>query len=151
MVLARSTKSLSGNIVELWVIFGTIAVVAMLGAALLAFGLARWVSGRWASSDGAAARRLADGDLAIRAVVDSGPPELRRLATTFNTMAGRLKALVHGNRAVIADVSHQLRTPLAALRLRLDLLAVDTAHPDPRHRRTSWRARSRSWPGCPGW
>jgi signal transduction histidine kinase len=61
-------------------------------------------------------------------VVDSGPPELRRLATTFNTMAGRLEALVHGNRAVIADVSHQLRTPLAALRLRLDLLAAD---PDP--------------------
>jgi signal transduction histidine kinase len=72
------------------------------------------------------ARRLADGDLAIRAKVGSGPPELRRLGTTFNTMAGRLEALVHGNRAVIADVSHQLRTPLAALRLRLDLLAADT-------------------------
>jgi signal transduction histidine kinase len=45
-------------------------------------------------------------------------------------MAGRLEALVHGHRAVIADVSHQLRTPLAALRLRLDLLAADT-DPDP--------------------
>jgi signal transduction histidine kinase len=130
VVLARSTKALNGDIVELWVILGTIAVVAMLAAALLAFGLARWVSRPVTGLDSAAGR-LADGDLAIRAVVDSGPPELRRLATTFNTMAGRLEALVHGNRAVIADVSHQLRTPLAALRLRLDLLAADTAASDP--------------------
>ena len=113
--------------IRLWVILGTIAVIAMIGAALLAFGLARWVSRPLAGLD-TAAGRLADGALDIRAVVDSGPPELRRLATTFNTMAGRLEALVHGNRAVIADVSHQLRTPLAALRLRLDLLAAD---PDP--------------------
>jgi signal transduction histidine kinase len=130
VVLARSTKSLDGDIVELWVIFGTIAVAAMLAAALLAFSLARWVSRPVTGLD-AAAGRLADGDLASRAVVDAGPPELRRLATTFNTMAGRLEALVHGNRAVIADVSHQLRTPLAALRLRLDLLAADTAASDP--------------------
>lgn len=129
VLLARPTAPLDHNIVELWVLLGTISVVAMLGATLLAFGLARWVSRPLAGLD-AAAGRLAEGDLAIRAVVDSGPPELRRLATTFNTMAGRLEALVHGNRAVIADVSHQLRTPLAALRLRLDLLAADT-DPDP--------------------
>ena len=127
VILTRSTSSLDSDIVRLWVILGTIAVLAMIGATLLAFGLARWVSRPLAGLD-TAAGRLADGDLAIRAVVDSGPPELRRLATTFNTMAGRLEALVHGNRAVIADVSHQLRTPLAALRLRLDLLAAD---PDP--------------------
>ncbi len=130
VILARSAKSLDNDIVALWVILGTVAVVAMIGAALLASGLARWVNRPLARLDGAAGR-LADGDLAIRAVVGSGPPELRRLATTFNTMAGRLEALVHGNRAVIADVSHQLRTPLAALRLRLDLLAADTAQSDP--------------------
>ena len=129
VILARSTAPLNSDVVRLWVILGTIAAVAMIGAALLAFGLARWVSRPLAGLD-TAAGRLADGDLAIRAVVDSGPPELRRLARTFNTMAGRLEALVHGNRAVIADVSHQLRTPLAALRLRLDLLAADT-DPDP--------------------
>ena len=130
VLLARSTAPLDRDILELWVILGTIAVVAMLIATVLAFALARWVSRPLAGLDSAAGR-LADGDLAIRAVVDSGPPELRRLATTFNTMAGRLEALVHGNRAVIADVSHQLRTPLAALRLRLDLLAADTVQSDP--------------------
>jgi len=130
VVLARSTQSLDHEILALWVILGSIAAAAMLAAAVLAFGLARWVSRPLKGLD-AAARRLADGDLAIRAKVRSGPPELRRLGTTFNTMAGRLEALVHGNRAVIADVSHQLRTPLAALRLRLDLLAADTAQTDP--------------------
>jgi signal transduction histidine kinase len=131
VILARSTRSLDHEIVALWVILGSIAAAAMIAAALVAFGLARWVSRPLKGLD-AAARRLADGDLAIRAKVGSGPPELRRLGTTFNTMAGRLEALVHGNRAVIADVSHQLRTPLAALRLRLDLLAADT-DPDTGH------------------
>jgi len=130
VIVASSTQPLDHEIVALWVILGSVAAVAMIAAALLAFGLARWVNRPLKGLD-SAARRLADGDLAIRAKVDSGPPELRRLGTTFNTMAGRLEALVHGNRAVIADVSHQLRTPLAALRLRLDLLAADTAHSDP--------------------
>jgi len=131
VILAKSTESLDSEILALWVILGSIAAVAMIAAALLAFGLARWVSRPLKSLD-AAARKLADGDLAIRATVGSGPPELRRLGATFNTMAARLEALVHGNRAVIADVSHQLRTPLAALRLRLDLLAADT-DPDTGH------------------
>jgi signal transduction histidine kinase len=131
VILARSSASLDNEILALWVILGSVAAVAMIAAAVLAFGLARWVNRPLKGLD-AAARRLADGDLAIRAKVGSGPPELRRLGTTFNTMAGRLEALVHGNRAVIADVSHQLRTPLAALRLRLDLLAADT-DPDTGH------------------
>jgi signal transduction histidine kinase len=130
VIVARSTTSLESNILGLWVILGTISALAVIAAALLALGLARWVSSPLKGLD-AAARRLADGDLAIRTVVGSGPPELRRLGRTFNTMAGRLEALVHGNRAAIADVSHQLRTPLAALRLRLDLLAADAAQSDP--------------------
>jgi signal transduction histidine kinase len=124
VILARSAAPLNRDIRTLWVVFGGVSVAAMIAAVLIAFGLARWVNRPLAGLD-SAARRLADGDLAIRAATGSGPPELRRLARTFNTMAGRLEALVHGNRAVIADVSHQLRTPLAALRLRLDLLAAD--------------------------
>jgi signal transduction histidine kinase len=46
-------------------------------------------------------------------------------------MAARLDALVRGHRAMLADVSHQLRTPLAALRLRVDLVAADAAEGKP--------------------
>ncbi len=130
VILARSAAPLNSEIRTLWLILGAIGVAAMLGATLLAVWLARWVSKPLAGLD-SAARRLADGDLEIRATTGSGPPELRRLAATFNTMAARLEALVHGSRAVVADVSHQLRTPLAALRLRLDLLAADAAETDP--------------------
>jgi signal transduction histidine kinase len=129
VVLARSTTPLDTEIRTLWLILGSIALAGILGATLLAVWLAQWVSKPLAGLD-AAARKLADGNLTIRAKA-GGPPELRRLASTFNTMAARLESLVHGSRAVVADVSHQLRTPLAALRLRLDLLAADAAESDP--------------------
>ena len=55
----------------------------------------------------------------------TGPLEIRQLAATFNQMAGRLEGLLASQRNVLADVSHQLRTPLAALRLRLELMRQD--------------------------
>src|SRR5260370_2818504 len=105
VLLARSAEPLNRDIVELWVILGTIGVVAMLGATLLAFALARWVSRPLASLDSAAGR-LADGDLAIRAVVGSGPPELRRLPTTFNTMTRPPPAPLPRTRPLIASAHH---------------------------------------------
>ena len=87
--------------------------------------LARWVSRPLADLDAAAQQARPTARWTPGPPTGHGPPEVRRLAPTFNTMAGRLEALVHGHRAMMADVSHQLRTPLAALRLRLDLLAQD--------------------------
>jgi len=101
-----------------------VAAGGLLAGAAVAVALARWVA-RPLSALEAAARQLGDGALATRAGLDGGPGEVRRLAISFNTMAGRLEALVDGHQAMMADVSHQLRTPLAALRLRLDLLAQD--------------------------
>ncbi|MGF1432422.1 HAMP domain-containing sensor histidine kinase [Kitasatospora sp. LaBMicrA B282] len=121
-VLARSTDSLDDRITVIWGWLALIGVAGLLGGTLVSVRLARWV-GRPLHEVDLAARRLGEGDLAARAPAGRGPQEVRRLAATFNTMAARTEALVHGHRAVIADVSHQLRTPLAALRLRLDLLA----------------------------
>jgi signal transduction histidine kinase len=126
VVLERPTGPLNQNIANLWLYLIVLAGVALAAAVLVAIYLARWVSRPLARLD-AAAGKIADGDLSVRARAGYGPPELRRMAATFNMMAGRLEALVHGHRAMLADASHQLRTPLTALRLRLDLLATDAS------------------------
>jgi signal transduction histidine kinase len=130
VMLTEPAERLNSEIRTVWTILIAVGAAGLLGAALIAVWLARWASKPLAGLDNVA-RRLADGDLAVRARPDYGPPEVRRLARTFNTMAGRLENLVHGSRAVLADVSHQLRTPLAALRLRLDFLAAEAAETDP--------------------
>jgi signal transduction histidine kinase len=126
VVLERPTGPLNQNIANLWLYLIVLAGAALAASVLVAIYLARWVSRPLARLD-AAAGKIADGDLTVRARAGYGPPELRRMAATFNMMAGRLEALVHGHRAMLADASHQLRTPLTALRLRLDLLATDAS------------------------
>jgi signal transduction histidine kinase len=124
VALSRSTGPVEHRVTMLWTLIAAVSVAGLLAAAIVAIALAQWVS-RPLTTLAAATRRLGDGALDTRAPVSSGPAEVRRLSATFNTMAGRLQSLVDDHRSMMADVSHQVRTPLAALRLRLDLLAQD--------------------------
>lgn len=105
------------------------AIVAML-AALVSWFIASGIN-RPLRKLGDVADALAAGDLTARTPASEGPPEVRRLAGQFDAMAERIERLVSLQRAFVADASHQLRTPLMALRLRLDALA-DSEHA-PRH------------------
>src|SRR5215469_5588521 len=123
VALSRSTEPLDHRIGSLWLWLALASAWGLAAAALTATALARWVSSPLSGLE-SAARRLGAGEFDARSPTGTGPGEVRKLAGTFNMMAGRLDALVTGHRAMMADVSHQLRTPLAALRLRLDVLAV---------------------------
>jgi signal transduction histidine kinase len=73
---------------------------------------------------------LASGDLTATAP-EEGPGETRQLARSFNAMAKRLGGLIDRQRAFAGDASHQLRTPLTALRLRLEQAGeLVTSSPD---------------------
>jgi signal transduction histidine kinase len=100
----------------------------LAAAAVLGLLLSRSVSGPLRRVEHAA-QRIGDGELDARAPESDGPDDVRRLARTLNETAAKLETLVHSQEDFVADASHQLRTPLTALRLRLENLERDVAPP----------------------
>lgn len=72
-----------------------------------------------------AARMAANGSLAHRIQLEGRKDEFRELADTFDTMLGRLGALVSEQQRFAANASHQLRTPLAITQTLLDVARND--------------------------
>ena len=94
-------------------------LITLLAAALVAIPLALTIArpiGRLRAST----ERLAEGDFSVQADDTKGPPEVRELSRSFNAMAGRIGLMLENQQHFSGAVSHQLRTPLTALRLRLD-------------------------------
>ena len=112
---------------RLWIGLIAVAAVVLLTVAIVGWVLAGSVT-RPVRRLQAAAQRFSRGDLTPIEADSSAPPELASLETGFNDMARRLDELIERQRAFVADASHQLRTPLTALRLRLENLqsAVST-------------------------
>ena len=106
-----------------------VALISLLIAVAVAWLFARTIT-RPMRRLQAATDQLAAGDLDSRADASDGPPEVRALAGSFNSMAIRLEQLLARQRAFASTASHQLRTPLTALRLRLEQLSQQVAHDD---------------------
>ena len=99
-----------------------------IGAIALALGLAfAWVLAgtlaRPLQRLAAAARRVEAGDLEARAEPE-GSSEHREVAHAFNDMTERLGQVLEAQRQFVANASHQLRTPLTGLRLRLEAASL---------------------------
>jgi two-component system, OmpR family, sensor kinase len=111
-------------------------VIALIGVGVVALALGIFVAWLLAGSLAKplrglaqAARRVAHGDLDARAHVE-GSAEHREVATAFNDMTGRMASTLRGQREFVANASHQLRTPLTGLRLRLESAALKSRDPE---------------------
>ncbi|GGO56758.1 two-component sensor histidine kinase [Streptomyces daqingensis] len=118
------TGQLRSRIVRDWLPIAVGEFAAMLLAVGLALRLTGWVLRPVRTLD-RAAHEIALGKFKSRVAVSEGPPELRRLARSFNEMADNVEDVLEQQRAFVADASHQLRNPLAALLLRIELLGLE--------------------------
>jgi two-component system, OmpR family, sensor kinase len=108
-------------------LIGVAAIVLLLGLGL-AWLLAGSLAGPLRRLAGTA-RRVAEGDLDARAR-EEGSSEQREVAGAFNEMTGRLGRALRSQREFVANASHQLRTPLTGLRLRLEAASIKTTDPE---------------------
>lgn len=99
------------------------AILTLLGVGLI--GLAVFLNDRLGRSVVRSVDRLADvanrlgsGDIGARAE-PAGPPEVRAVGTALNRLADRIDELLGTERSALADLQHQLRTPVTALRAEL--------------------------------
>ena len=104
-----------------WLILTALGLIVVLGAVPLADRLASSIT-RPVKNLSDAAHRWAGGDLSARVVPD-GPDEVAESGRAFNQLAERLTDLLAAERERAADLSHRLRTPIAALRLQAESVA----------------------------
>ncbi|MER6991595.1 HAMP domain-containing sensor histidine kinase [Saccharopolyspora hirsuta] len=121
VVLKASVQRATQDIGERWALIAAGALTALLACGLLALVLARWVL-RPLAELRSGMRAVGAGSRRSRVPVDVGPPELRELAMSFNRMSAAVADAEEQQRRLVADASHQLRNPMAALRLRVDAL-----------------------------
>lgn len=104
---------------------GLVAALAIAGSVLISRRVLRPIRALTGAS-----HRLAAGDLTGRVPV-AGRDELAALARSFNQMADSLQRGEERQRRLVADVAHELRTPLANLRGYLEALKDGVVTPDP--------------------
>jgi signal transduction histidine kinase len=114
VVLLRTASSVRAESRPFWMALAAAGGLGCLLAAAVGAMLARSIA-RPVLRVASASRRLAEGD-EPEALPLAGPRELRGLAESFNTMAGQLARARAAERSFLLSVSHELKTPLTAIR-----------------------------------
>ena len=122
------TSAVDSRIRRYRLVLAAIAAIVVAVAVVVGLAVATFIARPLRRLEAAAAA-VGAGDLTARAPEHEGPPEVRSLAAVFNETVAKLDQLLRSQEEFVADASHQLRTPLTALSLRLENLARDVAPP----------------------
>jgi signal transduction histidine kinase len=117
--ITKSVQQVADDVRRVTLGLVAIGIAALVAGLLLAFGLAGSLS-RPLTRLAGAAKSLGQGDLSARVGDVRGASEVRDLGRSFDEMADRLERTVRAQREFVANASHQLRTPLTGMKLRLE-------------------------------
>jgi signal transduction histidine kinase len=122
--ITQSMAAVNENVQR--VTYGVVAIGAgaLLAGLILAVALSSSLS-RPLRRLADAAQRFGSPDLSVRAGPVTGPTEVTQLASSFDLMADRVEASARAQEAFVANASHQLRTPLTGMKLRLEGAIAD--------------------------
>lgn len=121
VVTASPTEGLRRAILLQWLGVWVVALSVLVAGIVAAGPLTRWVLRPIDDLD-EATRAVSEGSLDARVPAGDGPLELRRLGESFNRMADTIASMLESQRTFVAYAGHQVRNPLAALRLRVESL-----------------------------
>lgn len=120
--LDTSTAPVNNRLFSRWLAL----IGAAAGALVLAFAIAMWVAAqltRPLSQLRGVAQQMAEGQLHARVAIDDTVNELAAVGAMFNHMAERIEQTVQQQRDFVANASHELRAPLASIKIRAEALA----------------------------
>ncbi len=131
--ITKNVQQVNDNVRNVTLGLLAIGVAGLAAGLLLAFGLAGSLS-RPLTRLARSAKDLGEGDLSARAGDIRGPREIEELGRSFDEMAQRVERSVQAQREFVANASHQLRTPLTAMKLQIEGAITETTGDDVRAR-----------------
>ena len=109
---------------ELLVVFGVVALLAVLSVVLFSHILTRPITLLTRTI-----QTMGKGDLTVRAPLE-GAGEIRRLAKSYNDMAQQLEDLDSDRNAFVSNASHELKTPMASMKVLLETILYQPEMPE---------------------